>query len=77
MVESSVNFQAACPRQFTSWLRRQEVPAQISNGKVLFVAKVQSVGYAVYDVQPGAGAGSGSAGIAGIAGLLFEISTTA
>ena len=29
----------------------QEVPAQLSNGKVLFLAKVRSVGYAVYDVQ--------------------------
>jgi alpha-mannosidase len=27
------------------------VPAQISNGKVIFVAKAPSVGYAVYDVQ--------------------------
>ncbi len=29
----------------------REVPAQLSNGKVLFPAKVRSVGYAVYDVQ--------------------------
>ncbi|HEX6729625.1 MAG TPA: glycoside hydrolase family 38 C-terminal domain-containing protein [Pyrinomonadaceae bacterium] len=29
----------------------REVPGQLSNGKVLFVAKVPSVGYAVYDVQ--------------------------
>jgi len=36
----------------------KEVPAQISNGKVIFVAKAPSVGYAVYDVQPGAGAAS-------------------
>jgi alpha-mannosidase len=28
------------------------VPAQISNGKVVFSAKVPSVGYAVYDVEP-------------------------
>ena len=28
-----------------------EVPAQLTNGKVLFVAKAPSVGYAVYDVQ--------------------------
>src|SRR5687767_8154097 len=28
----------------------REVPAQLSNGKVLFAAKVPSVGYAVYDV---------------------------
>src|SRR5205807_1489092 len=30
----------------------KEVPSQISNGKVLFPAKVPSVGFAVYDVQP-------------------------
>ena len=30
-----------------------ETPAQISNGKVLFLAKVPSVGFAVYDVQAG------------------------
>jgi alpha-mannosidase len=39
-----------------------EFPAQISNGKVVFVAKAPSVGYAVYDVQPGAG-------LAGVAAL--------
>ncbi len=33
-----------------------EVAAQISNGKVIFLAKAPSVGYAVYDVLPGAGA---------------------
>ena len=32
----------------------KEVPAQISDGKVLFVARAPSAGYAVYDVQPGA-----------------------
>ncbi|HEX6045393.1 MAG TPA: glycoside hydrolase family 38 C-terminal domain-containing protein [Pyrinomonadaceae bacterium] len=30
----------------------REVPSQLSNGKVLFLAKVGSVGYAMYDVQP-------------------------
>lgn len=30
-----------------------QVPAQIADGKVLFLAKVPSVGYAVYDVRPG------------------------
>jgi alpha-mannosidase len=35
-----------------------EVPSQLSDGKVIFLAKVPSVGYAVYDVQPGAGAES-------------------
>ncbi len=33
----------------------KEVPAQISDGKVIFLAKMPSVGYAVYDVRPGAG----------------------
>lgn len=32
----------------------KESPAQISGGKVLFIAQVPSVGYTVYDVQPGA-----------------------
>ncbi len=31
----------------------REVPAQVVGEKVLFVAKASSVGYAVYDVQPG------------------------
>ncbi|HEX7329859.1 MAG TPA: glycoside hydrolase family 38 C-terminal domain-containing protein [Pyrinomonadaceae bacterium] len=31
----------------------REVPAQVVGNKVLFVAKAPSVGYAVYDVQPG------------------------
>src|SRR5439155_16105880 len=30
----------------------QDVPAQIVNGKVLFVARVPSVGFAVYNVEP-------------------------
>jgi len=33
----------------------KEVPAQISNGRVLFTAKVPPVGFAVYDVQTGGG----------------------
>ena len=31
----------------------QGVPAQLSNGKVLFVARAPSVGFAVYDIQTG------------------------
>ncbi len=31
----------------------KEVPAQMENGKVLFLAKVPSVGYSVFDVRPG------------------------
>jgi alpha-mannosidase len=35
----------------------QPVPAQYENGKVLFLAKVPSVGYSVYDVEPATEAG--------------------
>ena len=38
----------------------REYPAQISNGKVLFVAARPSVGYAVYVIQPGAAPASAS-----------------
>ncbi len=34
----------------------KEVPSQLAGGKALFLAKVPSVGYAVYDVQPAASA---------------------
>ncbi|MGD0669598.1 MAG: glycoside hydrolase family 38 C-terminal domain-containing protein [Bryobacteraceae bacterium] len=36
-------------------------PAQLSHGRVLFLAKVPSVGYAVYDVEPAAAAASNPA----------------
>jgi alpha-mannosidase len=32
----------------------KETPAQLSSGKLLFVARMPSVGFALYDVQPGA-----------------------
>jgi alpha-mannosidase len=41
----------------------KEVSSQISNGKVVFVAKVPSVGYVVYDVQPGAGVSASDAAL--------------
>jgi len=37
-----------------------EVPSQLERGKVLFLAKVPSVGYSVYDVQPAASSDSHS-----------------
>jgi len=56
IVEATVNFPGGMPKAVhVSASDGKEVPAQISNGKVLFVAKVPSVGYAVYDVQPGGG----------------------
>jgi alpha-mannosidase len=38
----------------------KNIPAQISHGEILFAARVPSVGYAVYDVQPGAASGETS-----------------
>ena len=56
-MEATVNFSGGVPKAVhVSASDGKEVPAQISNGRVLFVAKVPSVGYAVYDVQPGGGA---------------------
>src|SRR5216684_1295930 len=61
IVEASVNFPGGMPKAIhVSASDGREVPAQISNGKVLFAAKVPSVGYAVYDVQAGAGATAAS-----------------
>jgi len=53
VVEASVSFPGKTP----SALRAtgpdgKSVPAQLENGKVLFLAKTPSVGYAVYDVRP-------------------------
>jgi alpha-mannosidase len=56
LVEASVNFPGGMPNAVhVVGPDKNEVPAQISNGKVIFVAKAPSVGYAVYDVQPGPG----------------------
>src|SRR5216684_3559308 len=61
IVEASVNFPGGMPKAVhVSASDGREVPAQISNGKVLFAAKVPSVGYAVYDIQAGAGAAAAS-----------------
>jgi alpha-mannosidase len=56
LVEASVNFPGGMPTAVhVVGPDNKEVPAQISNGKVVFLAKAPSVGYAVYDVQPGPG----------------------
>src|SRR3989442_10772187 len=53
IVEANVNFNGSTPRAVRVVAPDgKEVPAQLTNGKVLFVAKVPSVGFAVYDVQP-------------------------
>jgi alpha-mannosidase len=56
LVEATVSFASGMPKAaHVTGPDGKEVPAQISNGKVIFVAKAPSVGYVVYDVQPGAG----------------------
>jgi alpha-mannosidase len=53
LVEASVDFPGGSPKavRVTSPDGKQ-IPAQISEGKVIFAANVPSVGYAVYDVEP-------------------------
>ena len=62
VVEASVDFPDGAPRAVrVSGPDGKDVPAQISGGKVIFVASVPSVGDVVYDVQPAAeGADSSS-----------------
>jgi len=62
LVEATVSFPAGMPKAVrVSGPDGKEVPAQISYGKVIFVAKTPSVGYAVYDVQPAASSTSAAA----------------
>jgi len=62
VVEASVEFPGNMPNAVhVIGPDSKETPAQISNGKVLFVARVPSVGYAVYDVRPEAATASASA----------------
>ena len=52
VVEAHVDFPGGLPQAVAvSDPQGKEVPAQISEGKVLFLATVPSVGYAVYDVH--------------------------
>ena len=54
IVEAEVNFPGEMPKAVhVVGPDGKEAPAQISDGKVLFAAKVPSTGYAVYDLQPG------------------------
>ncbi len=53
VVEAGLDFPGGMPKSVhVIGPDRKESPAQIENGKVLFVARVPSVGYAVYDVEP-------------------------
>jgi alpha-mannosidase len=54
VVEAAVDFHGEIPKAVhVTGPDGEEIPAQISNGKILFLAKVPSIGYAVFDVQPG------------------------
>ena len=56
VVEAAVNLPAGSPSSVrVTTPDGEEVPAQVANGKVLFLASMPSVGYAVYDVQAGNG----------------------
>jgi alpha-mannosidase len=57
VVEAAVNFPGRAPSTVrVTGPDGKDVPSQISNGKVIFVAKAPSIGYAVYDLQPDRGA---------------------
>src|SRR5690349_19948865 len=54
VVEASVEFASGMPKAVrVMGPGGKEVPAQISGGKILFLAQVPSTSYAVYDVRPG------------------------
>jgi alpha-mannosidase len=62
IIEASVNFPEGMPKAaHVTGPDGKGVPTQISNGKVIFVAKAPSVGYVVYDVEPGASSVSSTA----------------
>jgi alpha-mannosidase len=53
IVEAELSFPGGAPKAVRVFgPEGREVPAQLSGGKVIFLARVPSVGYAVYDVQP-------------------------
>jgi alpha-mannosidase len=55
VVEASVTFPGGMPKAVhVTGPDGKVIPSQISGGKILFVARVPSVGYAVYDVEAGA-----------------------
>jgi alpha-mannosidase len=58
LVEASVDFPGGKPKAIhVTGPDGKDVPAQISQGKVIFLARAPSVGYEVYDVQPGTATG--------------------
>ncbi len=59
VVEASVEFPGGVPQAVhVTGPGGNEAPAQISGGKILFLAQVPPTAYAVYDVQPGEASGT-------------------
>ncbi len=52
VVEATLSFPSGAGNPIVFGPDGREVPAQVSNGKVLFLAKAPPIGYAVYDVWP-------------------------
>src|SRR5882724_7599170 len=53
IVEAAVSFPNGLPNAVrVAGPDGNEVPAQLANGKIVFLARVPSVGYSVYDVRP-------------------------
>jgi alpha-mannosidase len=64
IVEASIEFPKGMPKAVrVTAPDGKNVAAQISGGKVIFVAHVPSVGYAVYDVQPADGVAASSSSL--------------
>jgi alpha-mannosidase len=64
VVEASLDFAGKLPKAVrVTAPDGSVVPAQVSNGKVLFEASVPSVGYAVYDVEPADAPGASSSSL--------------
>ena len=62
VVEATVPFPGGMPEAVrVTGPDGREVPSQVENGRVLFLAKAPSVGYAVYDIDKGEAASPGSA----------------
>ena len=60
VVEATVNFPEGMPAAVrVTDPDGRDVPSQISDGKVLFTARLKPVGYAVYNVQPASFGGEG------------------
>jgi alpha-mannosidase len=57
VVEAAITFPGSTPKAVrVTGPDGKEAPSQLEGGKVLFLAKAPSVGYAVYDVEPAASA---------------------